>query len=331
MKEICIQFLLFLFFSFNVNAQDTIHLNNSSFEDYPRHSQTPKGWADCGFDAESPPDIHPVKGGGEFGVTHIAQDGNTYLGLIVRDNETWEAISQYMSTPLKAGKCYEFSLALARSEFYNSLSRLTNQSANYNKPVTIRIWGGRGYCNRKELLGKTEIITNTEWQKNTFAFTPSEDTYYLMIETYYETPSLYPYNGNALVDNASAIVEIECDENNLRNREERLLSSQQEIYNTLHVTREKKVFTNPDNEGTITHLFRGINVTVDSEQSVEELVTDLKKIFEEESINRKTSVLISVLIPSRNERSSCKKIFKAAMGEFKGSYKQYRAQYIISD
>ena len=95
MKRMCIYFLLFLFcslFTFDVNAQDTIRLDNFSFEDFPRHSHVPKGWYDCGFPDESPPDIHPQMGGGEFKVNMAPVDGKTYIGMVVRENGTWEAI-----------------------------------------------------------------------------------------------------------------------------------------------------------------------------------------------------------------------------------------------
>lgn len=31
---------------------------------------------------------------GSWNVTRVAQDGETYVGMVVRENNTWEAISQ---------------------------------------------------------------------------------------------------------------------------------------------------------------------------------------------------------------------------------------------
>ena len=109
MKGLYLLFLFCLSFVFHSKSQDTIRLDNFSFEDFPRHSYTPRGWYDCGFPDESPPDIHPQMDGGEFKVNAEPADGRTYIGMVVRDNVTWEAIGQRLNTPLKENQCYDFS------------------------------------------------------------------------------------------------------------------------------------------------------------------------------------------------------------------------------
>lgn len=188
---------------------DAIYLTNPSFEDMPRHSIAPSGWYDCGFPGESPPDIQP---NGEFAVTRPANHGNTYLGMVVRDNDTWEMVSQKLSRPIRKGKCYEFSLDLARSELYISLSRANNERANYINPAKLRIWGGFGNCDKQYLLDETDLIVSHEWMKYNFKFEPIADYTYLTLEAFYETPTLFPYNGNVLLDNASPVTTIPCDE-----------------------------------------------------------------------------------------------------------------------
>lgn len=189
-------------------AQKEIRLSNPSFEDTPAHSQTPQGWFNCGHAGESPPDVQP----GAFNVTRPPSHGRTYLGLVVRDNETNEAVGQPLSAPLEANKCYEFTIDLCRSDIYFSLSRATAQPANYSEPVVLRIWGGNGYCQKSELLYKTEAITNTYWRPYHFQLRPKYGNYhYLTLEAFYKTPTLLPYNGNILLDNASTIRQIPCD------------------------------------------------------------------------------------------------------------------------
>lgn len=189
-------------------AQKEIRLNNPSFEDTPAHSQTPQGWFNCGHLAESPPDVQP----GAFNVTRPPSHGRTYLGLVVRDNETNEAVGQRLSAPLEANRCYEFTLDLCRSEIYFSLSRTTAQPANYSDSVVLRIWGGNGYCQKSELLCKTETITHVQWRPYHFQLRPKYGNYhYLTLEAFYKTPTLFPYNGNILLDNASPIRQIPCD------------------------------------------------------------------------------------------------------------------------
>ncbi|MCS7035566.1 MAG: OmpA family protein [Saprospiraceae bacterium] len=189
-------------------AQKEIALSNPSFEDIPNHSTTPQGWYNCGFPAESPPDVQP----GAFYVSHPPSHGRTYLGLVVRDNETYEAVGQRLTAPLEANQCYEFALDLCRSETYLSLSRTTGQAANYAQPVVLHIWGGHGYCDKRELLDKTDAITTTQWRTYTFTLRPRRGSYtYLMLEAFYKTPTLLPYNGNVLLDNATTLRQVACE------------------------------------------------------------------------------------------------------------------------
>lgn len=189
-------------------AQNEILLNNSSFEDFPAAGKTPQGWYNCGALEETPPDIQP----GAFGVTKTPNHGKTYLGLVVRDNETNEAIGQRLARPLEANECYEFSVDLCRSETYISLSRTTGEMVNYATPVVLRIWGGNGYCDKNEMLYETNVITTTRWLTYTFRLHPKRGNHnYLTIEAYYKTPTLFPYNGNVLLDNATPIRQTECN------------------------------------------------------------------------------------------------------------------------
>ncbi len=180
-----------------------IKLDNPSFEDFPGAAHTPQGWFDCGFAGESPPDVQPS---GSFSVNKPAYHGSTYLGMVVRDNNTWEAVGQRLKTPLLKGVTYTFSLYAARSELYMSKSQLSGKDANYITPATVRIHAGTGYCAKEETLDQTEAVSVGAWQKFTFKFTPKATYSYFMIEAFYKVPTLFPYNGNVLIDNASDIV-----------------------------------------------------------------------------------------------------------------------------
>ncbi len=181
----------------------TIKLDNPSFEDYPQAAHTPQGWYDCGFAGESPPDVQPNL---TFKVNKVASHGNTYLGLVVRDVNTWEAVGQRLKSPLLKGVNYTFSLDLSRSELYESQSQATKKTVNYITPVIIRIWAGTGYCSKAEMLDETEPVTVGNWKKYTFKFTPKTNHTHFMIEAFYKVPTVFPYNGNILIDNASDIV-----------------------------------------------------------------------------------------------------------------------------
>ena len=187
----------------------TIELINPSFEGYPRAGRVPNGWRDCGFVGESPADTHPS---GQFDVIKYPSDGNTYLGMVTRDNDTWERVSQQLGSPIQAGTCYSFSLNLCRSELYVSASRETGNPANYVQPIKLVIWGGDGHCEKRERLAESPVIANTTWQPFAFKFEPNLTHTHITLEAFYKTPVLFPYNGNILIDKASDIVPMPCDE-----------------------------------------------------------------------------------------------------------------------
>jgi len=189
--------------------QGMIVLRNASFEDQPSHSKTPKEWIDCGFEGESEPDIQPS---GEFGVTTLPFEGDTYLGMVVRDNETWERVSQRLNSPMVAGKCYSFSIYLAKSPQYLSKSRLKNQLANYIQGVRLRIYGGSSPCSYQELLAQSPVINDPYWTKFEFILKPIQSHSFIFFEAFYEKSKMESYNGNILLDGASALIPIVCDD-----------------------------------------------------------------------------------------------------------------------
>ena len=191
------------------SQQGMIVLRNASFEGQPRHSQTPSEWIDCGFTGESEPDVQPD---GVFGVTTSAHDGKTYLGMVVRDNSTWERVSQRLDGKMEKGRCYEFKLYLAKSPTYLSNSRTSDERVNFAKNAKLRIYAGFSPCDRRQLLAESEPINPPYWEQHTFTFVPTDNFLYITFEAYYQTPTLFPYNGNILLDNASAIVPITCKE-----------------------------------------------------------------------------------------------------------------------
>jgi outer membrane protein OmpA-like peptidoglycan-associated protein len=180
-----------------------IKLDNPSFEGLPSSGIAPQGWFDCGFAGESPVDVQP---NGGFQVTKNAAHGSTYLGMVTRDNNTWEAVGQRLKSPLIKGTVYTFSVSACRSESYLSQSRITAKEVNYTQPIILRIWAGAGYCSKEDMLAETELVSNTTWQKYNFKFTPKSNYAYLTIECFYKVPTLFPYNGNLLLDNLSDIV-----------------------------------------------------------------------------------------------------------------------------
>ncbi len=198
----------------NGQTEDPIPLRNPSFEDFARAgsstSRPPRGWYDCGKPGETAPDIH----GSDtdfFQVKVKASHGNTFLGMVARDNETWEGICQRLPRPLEAGKAYTFGIDLARGATYISPGRTTGVETNYTKPIKIRIWGGNSYCEGAELLDESALIKHSEWRQYQFRFEPKRNHKYLLLEVFWQTPALVPSNGNVLVDNATPIYVVPVD------------------------------------------------------------------------------------------------------------------------
>jgi hypothetical protein len=173
---------------------------NSSFEDVTKMAGVPSGWSNCGFPNESAPDVQP----GSFQVVKQAKHGSTYLGMVVRDNESWESVGQQLDQPLLKGQSYLFKAFLTRSEIYMSISQTTREPANYTTPAKLRIWGGYEECGKVEMLAETEVITHIRWIEYQNILQPQQGDYpYILLEVFYETPTDEPYNGHILIDQCS--------------------------------------------------------------------------------------------------------------------------------
>lgn len=212
MKFQCSPLLLLLcfFFAFDSAGQEAVYLENPSFEANPQYASVPGGWRNCAFNNESPPDIHPVEGG-FFQVKQRPHDGDTYLGLVVRENYTAESIGQKLSTTLNAGQCYSFSIQLCRSDMLLSPGRISQELTNYNKPVMLRIWGGLSPCGKRSLLAISPPIAHTDWKKYTFQFRPEVMLTWVAFEAYFVEGAEQAYNGNVLLDDVSAFIPLDCE------------------------------------------------------------------------------------------------------------------------
>ncbi|MEO6189531.1 MAG: OmpA family protein [Saprospiraceae bacterium] len=193
---------------------NTIVLINPSFEGTPSPAKLAAGWVDCGWRNETPPDIQPAPNGESpyFGVTKKAFDGQTYLGMVTRENDSYERVAQRLSQPMHKGRCYSFSIYLCRSLEYLSASNIDagKELKPFTTPIILRVFSGDAYCHQKELLAETSIIDNTDWKKYTVTLSPTSDAEYIELEAFYKTPVLKPYNGNILLDKASDITRILC-------------------------------------------------------------------------------------------------------------------------
>ena len=160
---------------------------NPSFEGKPQmDAKNVLGWMP--FNTNSTPDILP----GPWGVQTPPYEGNTYIGLTTRSDNTWEAAVQKLNFPLQKDFCYQFTLQLALSDTY----------AGYNKPCRLRIWGSNSpnSLEKAQLLVTSTAIDHHEWRPYTLAFVSANDWQYIIIECFYKEATLLPYKGNILID-----------------------------------------------------------------------------------------------------------------------------------
>ena len=238
-----------------------IFLKNPSFEDNP-HAGTHRnhrivGWQDCGaslFPRETPPDIHPVD---FWEVTMGPSHGDSYLGMVVRNNESWESVSQRLTSDIEADKCYVFRVDLARSSRYVSGTRTNQSDQNFIEPAVLRVWGSSGYCGstNRELLAETPPIKNHQWDSYQLKFSPRKNYRFIVLEAFYVTPTPFAYNGHILLDNAQSILEVGCDEDIplIKPKEDILAEVEPEPKNTGNKPNKKieKPKPNPDSKEVV--------------------------------------------------------------------------------
>lgn len=167
-------------------------LNNPSFEDEPGDATVPMGWFAC--QKGTTPDILP----GYWGVYNDASEGETFVGMITRENSTFESIGQRFSKTLEKNRCYSLALDLAHSDIYSG----------YSEPIGLRIWISDEKCKTTQLIHQFSPINNQDWQRFKIEFKPQLDANYVLFEAFIKEGS-FSHKGNILIDNISAI--FPCD------------------------------------------------------------------------------------------------------------------------
>ena len=172
-------------------------LNNASFEDSEvMASKAPDGWIDCGVPSESPPDVFGSGPGNPFDVTNVAQEGDKYLGMVVRDNGTRECLMQNFDAGSKKGD-FKIELVVGRSDTYSSVSQTTGLEADFNNPVILEIYG-LVENGPDELLYVSEANESTEWVTLIEEVTVNQKINGIKITPNYIGEEYY--NGNILID-----------------------------------------------------------------------------------------------------------------------------------
>ena len=192
MKRCKNSILMILFFiswlPFSI-VHSQIILENASFEDIPSDATTPQEWFPC--KDMTTPDILP----GFWGVYNEPSNGETYVGIITRENGTFESFGQKLSDPVEKGTCYKTQIDLAHSKIYSG----------YNKPIHLRIYLGSTKCAKSQLIYQSPIIKHGHWKTYSIEFEPNDQYDYLLIEAYISEKPIN-HKGNILIDNLRPIM-----------------------------------------------------------------------------------------------------------------------------
>lgn len=183
-KFILSTFLLFTL----ITGFSQITVINPSMEDTPSDATVPQGWSPCAW--MTTPDILP----GYWGVYNEPQEGDTYAGIITRENGTYESFGQRLSAPLSPEVCYQMNIHLAHSKIY----------AGYGNPIKLRVSISDELCGETQVIYTSPFIDHEDWRSYTFTFTPSKKAQYIMLEAYYEDGK-FSHKGNILLDALSGI------------------------------------------------------------------------------------------------------------------------------
>lgn len=203
--------ILFLIAAFPFGAtwgQTLIKLNNPSFEeDEPAAGIVPKGWKNLGATDQTPPDVQP----GFFEANMSPQHGKNYLGLVVRENNTWEGVGQKLSGfYLEQDASYSFSLWLNRSNSYKSPVQGSDRIPRlFTAPTILKIWGYNTKTGHEELLAESEPVSHSKWVRYEFVLIPTLEDYDEIDLMAYYAPGHENENGNLLIDNCSPIEKID--------------------------------------------------------------------------------------------------------------------------
>ena len=206
MKYYILSALLFICFNMICWGQNEIQWVNPSFEGTAGPKLVPGGWESHSFEGQSPPDTHPCNCGG---VKQVAAEGETYLGLLVKEENVWQSVGQATAQVLEAGYRYRFSVQACRSYRYLHLEASTGLLENHGRAVILRLWGGTYQEPFKYLLSETTAIEDQEWTSYDFAFRLEYPVNYLTFEAYFESGTEEAYNGNVLIDDLAPIQKVE--------------------------------------------------------------------------------------------------------------------------
>ncbi len=153
-------------------------LPNPSMEGPSRMNFPPAPWMNCG--PQSTADTQP----GQFGITKIAADNFTCIGLTARGDGQFappaagsaEGVGAFLLDTLLPGQEYDLTFSLSYDPAFSW------EGINYGNPCRLRIFIGEGECGKAQEIYLSRPIDHYPWLEYTFRFTPLARADFLIFE-----------------------------------------------------------------------------------------------------------------------------------------------------
>ncbi len=194
-------------------AQESIAILNPSFELYYAQTQNNlEKWESCAIRGYTPPDVHSTTKRYWNNITEPFA-GDSYVGMVVRPDTTFEQLAQKLSQPLQRDAYYTFEIQLALPQHYMSPLKpkpgvqqdkeLAPTLMDFANPVNLQIWGFYDLCDPGHKLAETEAVHHRDWKKYVIQFQSKDDYAYIAFIPYFTSDETYA--GSILLDECSPI------------------------------------------------------------------------------------------------------------------------------
>ena len=178
-------------------------LKNGSFETgVAGASLVAKDWYSCGTKGYTPPNLHNTKNITPiFKVYTLAQDGEQFISLVTRANQSVECVGQIFERNLISDSTYHLEIYLNSSESFESRTSIkSTETASFNTAADLEVYGLTN-TGQYILLDVYEDIKHYNWKKYTTTFQALKDFAAIEFRAYFTFDQLLPYNGHILIDN----------------------------------------------------------------------------------------------------------------------------------
>jgi|GEM_PF-1870867 len=199
-------------------AQESIAILNPSFELYYAQTQHKlEYWESCMIRGYTPPDVHS-KTKKYWSNTTAPYAGDSYVGMVVRPDTTFEQLAQKLDQSLQRDAYYAFEIHLALPQHYLSPLRttantdeqqnLTPELVDFANPVQLQVWGFYDLCDPGQKLAETTAVKHRDWKKYVIQFQSDDDYAYIAFIPYFTSDSTYA--GSILIDECSPIFQTDA-------------------------------------------------------------------------------------------------------------------------